>query len=336
MRLGKGFFLITILLIFSIQIWAQTILVVETMPVPTIEQHKTVFLETLAAADPSGPYTIIQFQADGDFQKAAEFLRTQQSIAKPDLVVTFATLATQAAVSVFGPESGVPVIFAVVVDPVGAGIVREMGVPSGTNVSGVVYTVDRKIKIATALELLASAPGFSSVRVGIAHSSYQSARDDVALLRKAGQAFPRFQIVDGEFPYLPVPSGIPAMREQLAQVVRTLEPVVDWWWEAVGPMSERPKSVADILEVSSKPVLLATHPDGVADGALLSIAPDPIASGRRLAGMALEILAGAKPGDLPVLPAPDFESAVNLGTARRYGLVIPPYLLELAGRHVYQ
>lgn len=94
--------------------------------------------------------------------------------------------------------------------------------------------------------------------------------------------------------------------------------------------------MSDIRAVSERPVLFATHSDGVADGALLSVSPDPVASGRKLAGIALEILAGADPGSIPVLAARDFEAAVNVGTAARHAIVIPPYLLELAGGTVCQ
>lgn len=328
--------LLAVLGFATVAVGAETILVVQTMPVPTIEHHRAAFLDTLSTTLPEGRYEIVEFQANGDYERAVAFFQQQNAMGRPSLVVTFATLATQAAVSVYGPESGVPILFAVVVDPVGAGIVAEVGVPSGSNVTGVVYTVDRTVKIETALNILTTDPDFNGATVGIPHSSYPSSRDDATFLQRAVQPYPSLKILEGEFAYAAVPDGVPVMRERMASVIRDLEPRIDWWWEAIGPMSERPESVSDILMISDRPVLFANHPDGVADGALLSISPDPLASGQKLAGMACEILDGADPGSFPVLAAPDFTAAVNVGTALTAGLVVPSYLLDLAGENVYR
>ena len=53
---------------------------------------------------------------------------------------------------------------------------------------------------------------------------------------------------------------------------------------------------------------------------------------RRAAEYVVEILKGAKPGDLPVKLAEKFEIFVNLKTAQQIGVVIPQHVLVQADK----
>jgi putative ABC transport system substrate-binding protein len=67
-------------------------------------------------------------------------------------------------------------------------------------------------------------------------------------------------------------------------------------------------------------------------GGLLSYAPDIQAMFRRSAYYVDRILKGAKPGDLPIEQATKIELVVNLGTARKLGITLPPEVLLHADR----
>jgi len=68
----------------------------------------------------------------------------------------------------------------------------------------------------------------------------------------------------------------------------------------------------------------------VAEGGLISYGSDRIDLFRRAASHVDLILKGAKPADLPVQQPTRYEMAINLKTARELGLTIPPLLLAQA------
>ncbi len=68
----------------------------------------------------------------------------------------------------------------------------------------------------------------------------------------------------------------------------------------------------------------------VRDGGLMSYGPDIAEMSDRAAELAVRILKGANPAELPLEEPSRFVLAINLGTAKAIGLTIPPSLLARA------
>jgi putative tryptophan/tyrosine transport system substrate-binding protein len=65
-------------------------------------------------------------------------------------------------------------------------------------------------------------------------------------------------------------------------------------------------------------------------GGLIAYGPDFVSTVRQAAVQVDKILRGTKPGDIPIEQPTKFELVINLTTAKRLGLTIPPSLLARA------
>jgi putative tryptophan/tyrosine transport system substrate-binding protein len=314
------------------------VVVVVTMPVPACEAHLTSFVAGLEAAGykDGTTMTLTIIRANGD----SEFAETQLSkiLAKgrPDVVATIATLASQAAVDVF-KDTGVPIFFFQVTDPVGAGLVKLIGVPTGTNVTGRVFTVPAQVRTKFVVRLVSqTVPEDRPVVFGYVHSSYPSAMGDLQQLKTIEAQENHFRFATHKVAYEKGANCMSAMLAAAAPGVQALSDHVDFWWEPQGPLGEHPDYTRLLLERSAVPIAMGQTMDSVKMGALMHITPDLEAGGREAAGLVAAILEGADPGTIPVTPPARFQLGINLSTALDLNIVVPPDILALAGKNVYK
>ncbi len=96
-------------------------------------------------------------------------------------------------------------------------------------------------------------------------------------------------------------------------------------------MGERAKQVFEIA-TKKRLVTMTEATRYVEDGGLISYGANSADLYRRAAEYVVEILKGAKPGDLPVKLPSKFEIFINLKTAKQLGLVIPQHVLVQADK----
>lgn len=313
------------------------VILMETMPVPAVLEQSRWFQQSLQdiGKQEGIPIALTLLEANGDRRLAEELLSAELSKGIPDLVVTIATLATQTAVKLLQGQD-VPILFFSVSDPVGAGIVEQLYVPTGTNVTGKVYMVSQEAKIEMLLRLLGQTAVQLPIRFGFIYCSYPSAQWDIQELQKVAATRDDVIFVPYEIPYKEIPDGLSEMFENVKAAIQALEGKVDFWMESLGPLGNTSEYTQVLLDFSDIPIVSGAKLNAVKMGALMHITPNLKASGQEAAMLAMQILKGQEPGQIPVTPPSAFDVGVNLTTALRLKIVIPPDILQMAGEHVYR
>ena len=211
----------------------------------------------------------------------------------------------------------VPIVFVVVVDPVGAGYVASLARP-GANVTG--FTLFEYGLSGKWLELIKLiAPGITRVAV----------LRDPAITAGIGQ----FGAIRSAAPALGIDVSPIDVRD-----VGEMERAVEAFARSSGGGLIVPGSALAvvhrkvIVSLAARFKLPAVYfiRAPVTDGGLISYGPDIVDQYRRAASYVDRILKGEKPADLPVQDPTKYELVINLKTAKALGLTIPPSVLARA------
>jgi putative ABC transport system substrate-binding protein len=225
-----------------------------------------------------------------------------------DLIFTSQEAATQAARDA---TRDVPIVFTLVGDPVGAGIVATLSRPGG-NVTGI-SSLQTELA-AKRLEILRTlAP--DTRRVWLIY--YGVDLSTAPMIDRALAAAQRMKLEV-------VPKGV-LDAEELRRVLRE----VRRGDALLVPEGSNPDLAIAIIEqarASRVPAVFGTAL-WVGYGGLMSYGPDYYAQGVQAAGLVAKILRGARPRDLPVEGAEKIDLAVNLKTAEQLGLTVPRKIL---------
>jgi putative ABC transport system substrate-binding protein len=254
--------------------------------------------------------------ADGRLDRlpelAAELVRV-----KVDVLVA---MGTPAALAAKHATATIPIVFGLVGEPVGVGVVPNLARPGG-NVTGMsLYGPE---VFGKGLELLKEAlPRAERVMItrDPQHNPSQTLADGNAdtVARTLGI---RLQRLDVRHRPDYQPAFDAALKERADAVL-------------VSPSSPLPKETADFALRHRLPTMtLMGSIEQV--GQLFSYGANFGEQVRRVASYVDRILKGAKPSDLPIEQPTKFDFVINLKTAKALGLTIPPSLL-LRADHVIE
>ncbi len=241
---------------------------------------------------------------------AAELVRL-----KPDVIVGNSTPVLSA---LRQATSTVPIVIAMVNDPVGQGLISSAAHPGG-NVTGFSFIEPDLIgKWLTMLKHVAPQISRANLMFNPATAPYY----DVYL--RSFEAVPQSTKVD-----------------VTALAVRQTDDIQS----AIAKLARDPSNgliaASDIfiidnirliaqLTLRQRMPAISVYRQFVAEGGLISYGPDTADIFRRAAGYVDRILKGAKPADLPLQSPDRFELAINLKTAKALGLEPPPTLVAIA------
>jgi putative ABC transport system substrate-binding protein len=211
----------------------------------------------------------------------------------------------------------VPIVFAQVVDPVGAGLVASLARPGG-NATG--FTSPEYGFAGKWVELIKEiAPGVTRVAV-LRDATSSSGIGYMGAVRLAASSFGMELTPVGITDAGEIERGVTAFgRASNGALIVTGNTLTMVHRELIITLAARHRLPA----VYALPLFAN-------DGGLISYGPDSIDPYRRAAGYVDRILKGEKPADLPVQQPTKFELIINLRTAKALGLEVPPTVLARA------
>ena len=233
---------------------------------------------------------------------------------RPEVIVANGTTA----VSALHQATNVPVVFVVVVDPVGAGFVKSLARPGG-NITGF-STFEPEIG-GKWLELLTEiTPGLKRV-AAILDPGFRAFS---ALGRAIESLSPRFSLdvtsLVFRHPSDDIESAVGAFARSGGGGLIVL------------PTSINNLHRSRLVSVAARQRLPTIYPFALyaRSGGLMSYGIDTVDLYRRSASYVDRILKGEKPADLPVQAPTKYELVINLTTAKALGLTVPSSVLARA------
>lgn len=251
--------------------------------------------------------------AEGQYDRFPQLI-AELIAAKVDVLAVTGAVTARAAKRA---AVGLPIVFAVVVDPVADGVVADLERPGG-NITGT--TSFDPLQAKKQLELMKEAiPGLRRVALlgdqGVSEALINASQAQAQAL---GLQALRLRVAA---PNPDLEGAFARMKREHSEALLVLEePLV----------GVHAKKIAEMAARERLPTLFA--PSRASAGGLLSYGTSQAASIRRMAGYIDKILKGSKPSDLPVERVIPYELVVNLRTARQVGVTVLPEVLKRADR----
>lgn len=241
----------------------------------------------------------------------AIFLGNALLASRVDVIVAASTLG---ALIARDATSTVPIVFVGVSDPVGSGLLSRLDPPRSTNVTG--FTdVDVRSSARSLALLKQAAPNVTRVALLANPAAPLASRyiaETEAAARELGLTLHRRNVRQDD-----------ELHDAFSAIVRDYDQALVVLPDPL--FNGQRAALVDFAARQALPAVYSYRAFATA-GALMTYGTDLADIYRRAAGVVDRILKGAAPGDLPIETPTKFTLVINLGTAQRLRLTIPPSL----------
>jgi putative ABC transport system substrate-binding protein len=222
--------------------------------------------------------------------------------------------ATPQALAAKQATTSIPIVFVLVADAVGAGLITSFARPGG-NITGL--TSSSAELGGKRLELLRNMVPKAS-RVAVLYNPAD--RSNALILKQLQESAPSLGLILQ-------PLEVREAREFEGAFVAMTRQRADAMFGTPGALTFARRTILVDLAARHRIPAMWGHRSFVDVGGLMSYAVNLYDQNRQAAVFVDKILKGAKPGDLPVQEPTKFELVINLRPAKALGLTIPPSLL---------
>jgi len=253
--------------------------------------------------------------AQGDLEKLKAFAKELADL-KPDMIFVNTSPATLA-IKEATKGTGIPVVFSMVADPVGAGLVNSVQ-SSGNNLTGTscayIEIAPKRIEVLTEV-----APKVKRILVFYRPEDKSAGPCTEAIIAKGKKL--GLEIITEKI----------TKKEDIENKLKTLKPgEVDAVMDPGDSMVSSAMDAIIIYANQLKIPYMALSKGEVDKGATMGYAVDYFDLGKQTSLIANQVLSGIKPSDIPFEQPRRWFFALNLGTAGGIGLEIPQKEIEKA------
>lgn len=248
-----------------------------------------------------------------DFQNAQGEMTNAQTIAqgfvadKKDLLLGIGTNSAQA---LYNATKDTPILITAVTDPVDAGIAKSLE-KTETNVTGTTDALDLDLQFKLLKDLVPNAK-----RVGVLYTTSEA--NSEVQVKEIKEKAP-------EFGFEIVTAGVSTSND----VAQSLESIIDKVDVIYVPTDNIVVAAMPLIyqkTVAKKIPVIGSERGQVENGALATEGIDYYKLGYETGLMAVEIIEGKKPQEMPIKKAIEFSPTINEDTATALGILLPKEL----------
>lgn len=317
MKKALNFLILAVVLVFSREVLAQEKIKIGILKSSSAPQYVAGVNGILQEFKKSGydenRVNFVIRDASGSKDKCSEIAGEFKENAI-DLVMPLGTIA---AISAYNEFKDVPIVFALVYDPLGEGIIKSWE-NSGNNVTG----VSNWVNMYSLVQILRKV--CPAKKIGVLYA--QDEKNTIFQLEE-------FKKLQKEMGFEVVEANINKL-EDLKPVIFSLYGRIDALYVGGGALLSA--GIKDIVEdtIKYKIPTIAILQERLEAGVLFSVSSNSLENGELAAKKAIQVLEGAKPSEIAVEYLKKFDIGVNLKTANLMGINIPVNLLEITSKVV--